>query len=50
MVQKEKHLGKNCEICDMAKSKSMLHDKSFTLALEIIQIYQFQVEVKKEYV
>lgn len=34
----------------MAKSNSILQDKSFTLAFEIIKIYQFLVEVKKEFV
>lgn|SRR5690554_2541881 len=34
----------------MEKSKSILQEKSFTLALEVIGLYRFLVESKKEFV
>lgn len=34
----------------MEKSKSILQEKSFALAIEIIGLYKFLVEAKKEYV
>jgi len=34
----------------MAKSKSILQEESFALAIEIIRLYKFLVEKKKEFV